>query len=322
MDIARRIKQAASEFPEQAAIVCETYGGSKFHWMLDMGYCLVRYGARPVDYVRFGFHRKSARERDKYLTICRYFRVQKHFGSGLPGISGKLEEYRTFNDFIKRDWMEVKSDTSASLIEDFIHNHGCAIAKPVNGEQGKGVLKIEGTDTSDYHMFLSERNKAPYILEEKVCNCKELADLNPSSLNTVRATTLVGGDGVPRILSIILRVGAPGSHVDNWGSGGVGYNFDLQTGVCNMYGRDKVNRPYVYHPGSNVQMIGFKLPRFEELRRYVYDLTLVFPMARYVGWDIAITPAGFDLIEMNCPAGHDMFQSFNNPVYNVMKKNW
>lgn len=160
------------------------------------------------------------------------------------------------------------------------------------------------------------------MIEECVTNCKEIEVINPSSLNTVRATTLIEKDGTPRIVSIILRVGAPGSHVDNWGAGGVGYNFDLETGICNMYGRDKKNRPYVYHPGSNVQMIGFKLPRFDDLKQYVVELTKVFPSARYVGWDIAITPNGFDLIEMNCPAGHDMFQSFDNPIYELMKKNW
>ena len=87
-----------------------------------------------------------------------------------------------------------------------------------------------------------------------------------------------------------------------------------------MSRRDKKNRPYVYHPSSNVQMIGFKLPRFTKLKQYVYELTKVFPTARYLGWDIAITPYGFDLIEMNCPAGHDMFQSFDNPIYDIMIK--
>lgn len=184
------------------------------------------------------------------------------------------------------------------------------------------MLKIDDINSTEFKDLLIEKESTSFLLEEIVRNCDELASINPTSLNTVRATTLIQKDGTPRIMSIILRVGAPGSHVDNWGAGGVGYNFDIETGVCNMYGRDKKNRPYVYHPGSNVQMIGFKLPRFEELKQYVYELTKVFPAARYVGWDIAITPKGFDLIEMNCPAGHDMFQSFDNPVYDLMKNNW
>lgn len=323
MALLKRIKQAIPEFKEQAKLISDTYGrGGQFYWLCSMFWCLVRYGARPIDYVRFEFHKKSAKERNRYLTIYRYFRVVKHFGAGTEGVSGKEEEYHTFSKFIKRDWQVIDKNTASQVAEDFIKNHGSSIAKPINGEQGKGVLKINDTNCKDFNDLLVERESTSFILEERVINCDELASINPSSLNTVRATTLIQKDGTPKILSIILRVGAPGSHVDNWGAGGIGYNFDVETGVCNMYGRDKKNRPYVYHPGSNVQMIGFKLPRFEELKRYVYELTKVFPNARYVGWDIAITPKGFDLIEMNCPAGHDMFQSFNNPVYDLMKNNW
>ena len=66
-------------------------------------------------------------------------------------------------------------------------------------------------------------------------------------------------------------------------------------------------------------MVGFELPDYTALKEYVLRLVKVVPQAWYVGWDIAITPNGYDLIEMNCPAGHDMFQSFNNPVYRFFK---
>ncbi len=322
MAFIKRLKQAIPEFKEQARLVSKSYGGWYISWLSSMVWCLVRYGARPIDYVRFEFYKKSLKERNRYMTIYRYFRVGKHFGAGTEGVCGKDEEYRTFRDFIHRDWQVVDKDTSQQEVADFIVRHGVAIAKPINGEQGKGVLKIDSVASKDFQDLLREKESNSFLLEGIVYNCDELALINPSSLNTVRATTLIQKDGTPRIMSIILRVGAPGSHVDNWGAGGVGYNFDIETGVCNMYGRDKQNRPYVYHPGSNVQMIGFKLPRFEALKQYVLDLTKVFPAARFVGWDIAITPTGFDLIEMNCPAGHDMFQSFDNPVYDLMKKNW
>ena len=116
-----------------------------------------------------------------------------------------------------------------------------------------------------------------------------------------------------------MRAGAPGSHVDNWGAGGVGYNFNLETGICDQYGKDKKNQKYIFHPGSNRLMIGYKLPHFEELKEYVIKMSYLVPESKYIGWDIAITKDGFDLVEMNCPAGHDMFQSFNNPVYDTMK---
>lgn len=311
-----------SEFKEQAIIVSNSYGGGKFRWMLSMAWCLVRYGSRPIDYVRFEFHKKSPKERNRYLTFYRYLRSIRHFGYGLEGVKDKEAEYHTYRDYIKREWLLVNKTTNQQVIETFVEKNGVVIAKPIGGDMGKGVMKIDSITSEDYKTLLREKEEKAYIVEQLIGNCEEFAVINPSSLNTVRATTLIERNGTPRILSMILRVGAPGCHVDNWGAGGVGYNFDVETGVCNMVGKDKKNRPYIYHPGSNFKMLGYKLPRYEELKEYVIELTKVYPQARYVGWDVAITPNGFDLVEMNCPAGHDMFQSFDNPVYDIMLKNW
>ena len=78
-----RVSQGYRETKEQAAIVSELYGGSRFRWSMDMLWCLVRYGARPIDYARFEFYKKSARERDKYLTIFRYFTLYKQLIGGV-----------------------------------------------------------------------------------------------------------------------------------------------------------------------------------------------------------------------------------------------
>ena len=316
------IQKGLQEFREQAEIVSTSYGGGKFHWMASMLWCLIRYGSRPIDYVRFEFHKKSKRERNRYLTFYRYLRCIKHFGYGLDGVKDKEAEYHTYKEYIRREWMIVDDSTSPAEIEAFVKKNGVVIAKPIKGDMGKGVMKIDDVASDDYKTLLSERASKTFVIEQLIKNCEAISAINPTSLNTVRATTLIQKDGTPRILSMILRVGAPGCHVDNWGAGGVGYNFDVETGVCNMYGKDKKNHPYVFHPGSNFQMIGFKLPQYEELKKYVLELTQVYPQARYVGWDVAITPNGYDLVEMNCPAGHDMFQSFNNPVYDIMLKNW
>ena len=108
MSALRRIKLAFSEFPEQAAIVSESYGGCKLGWELDMFWRLVRYGARPIDYVRFEFHKKSQKERDRYMTIYRYFGIVKLLRKGIGGskIMGcKSNEYKAFAKYIRRDWM-------------------------------------------------------------------------------------------------------------------------------------------------------------------------------------------------------------------------
>ena len=85
MKLLKRINQAMQEFPEQASIVSDTYSGYKLFWIIDMAWCMVRYGARPIDYVRFEFHKKSGRERDRYLTIFRYFKLAKKLKNTLGG---------------------------------------------------------------------------------------------------------------------------------------------------------------------------------------------------------------------------------------------
>ena len=322
MPLLERIKTGIPEFFDQARIVSQKTGIKKVRVILSEIWCLLRYGARPIDYVRFEFYKKSHYERNRYLTIYRYFRCIKHFGYGAKGVKDKLAEYYTYKDYVHREWMVLDNNTDPQTIKDFVNNNGAVIAKPIAGDMGKGVMKINNVGSDDFNMLLLDRKNRTYIVEQLIHNCEEISVVNPSSLNTVRATTLILKDGTPEILSMILRAGTPGSHLDNWGAGGVGYNFDIETGICNMYGKDKKNNSYMFHPGSNVQMIGFRLPRYEELKKYVIDLAKVYPEARYVGWDIAITPEGFDLVEMNCPAGHDMFQSFDNPIYDIMLSNW
>lgn len=316
-------KKILKEFSDQSKEIAGYYKwGGNIHTIGSMLYCLLRYGARPIDYVRFEFHKKSAAERNRYMTFLRYFKIIKRIDKKtFAEISAnKSRELQLFKKFIHRDWILVDETTEQKVLDDFLDSHNSLIAKPEHGEQGKGIFKIV-TD-SDRAKLNEQRLETPFIVEEIVHNADYIRVLNPSSLNTVRATTFVDRSGKINIISIILRVGAPNSHVDNWGAGGVGYNFDIDTGICNCPGKDKRNRQYLLHPGSNIKMIGFELQNFSALKEFIISLASTMPSAKYVGWDIAITPIGFELIEMNCPAGHDMFQSFDNPVYSYFTKNW
>lgn len=318
-----RISSLLNDTDHYSNLVKSEVGGGKFLWEAKMLYSFLRYGAKPVDYWRFQFWRKSPSECDKYLTSMRYSSVYRRLKKELAHdtISGdKIAEYRRFADYIRREWIVVDCNSSEDAIQSFIVDHGTVIAKPNKGEQGKGVMKIQASDKEAIAKFMKKRFEDVYLLEECLENVSSIAQINPSSLNTIRATTFIDAEGNPHILSIILRVGAPGEHVDNWGAGGVGYSFDIETGICDRKGLDKKNRSYIFHPGSNIKMVGFELPNYDELKKYVLKLVGVVPKAWYVGWDIAITPNGYDLIEMNCPAGHDMFQSFENPVYGYFKK--
>lgn len=313
------IKKGLSEFGEQNQTVPEPYN-RKFRLLVSELWCLLRYGARPVDYVRFEFYKKNGRERNRYLTWGRYMRMKKLFGLYNESTYGKIAEYKTFADYIHRPWKIADKDTEPQIIKDFIAKHGVVFAKPNHGDQGKGVMKIKADDGGTIEEMLNNCKKDAYVIEGAIEQISDIAAINPSSINTVRAYTLLKKNGEAVILGIMLRVGRKGSHVDNWGSGGVGYDFDIETGVCVGCGRDKKNNPYIYHPDSNIQMVGFRLPDFENLKKTIIELTHKVPEARFVGWDIAITPNGYELVEMNCPGGHDFLQAFGKPYGDLLKR--
>jgi hypothetical protein len=317
----KTIIKGLHEFKEQALILSNAdAGGGYNYYIISMLYCLMRYGARPLDYVRFEFAKKSARERNRYLTFFRYFRLLEKFGYYNAAIHGKVALYKTYCQYIRRPWMVADGNTDSNILDEFISNQGIVFAKPDRGEQGKGVMKIRKGDNDAIDELKRDCKKAPYVVEGVIEQIPEIAVMNPSSVNTVRAFTLLKRNGETQILAIELRVGREGSHVDNWGAGGICYNFDLETGICVDYGRDKKNNPYVYNPDSNVQMIGFRLPDFDNLKKTIVELSQLVPQARFVGWDIAITPYGYELVEMNCPGGHDILQAFGKPYYDVLKR--
>lgn len=314
------LKKGLAESVEQAKIVSEKYGIKRVVVIISELWCGLRYGAKPVDYVRFEFYKKNHRERNRYLTTYRYRRLLRKFGYYNETTFGKMAEYKTFADYIHRPWIVADKDTDLQVIKDFIVKQGVVFAKPDHGDQGKGVMKIKADDSKAIEELLKDCKQGAFVVEGAIEQDPEIAAINPSSVNTVRAFTLLKKDGTSKILSILLRVGKPGMFVDNWGSGGICYNFDLETGVCDRAGVDKKDNPFIYHPGSNVKMVGFMLPDFEKLKSLIIELSQKVPQARYVGWDIAITHNGYELVEMNCPGGHDILQAFKIPFGDLLRK--
>lgn len=234
--------------------------------------------------------------------------------------NNKELEYLRFKQFIKRDFLIVNGETSISSIQDFIRKHNHIIAKPSTETLGRGIIKLSNLNDPQFDKLISEIKTKTFIIEEYIKNVDYLSEINPSSLNTIRAFTIMKENGEPDILTIILRVGKPGMFVDNWGAGGIIYQLDLSTGIIISPGKDKNQRSVIYHPGSMKQMVGWKMRDYNNLKEYIISLAKTAPEAKLVGWDIAVTPKGYDFVEMNCPGGHDILQAFGEPFYDIIRK--
>lgn len=67
-------------------------------------------------------------------------------------------------------------------------------------------------------------------------------------------------------------------------------------------------------------MPGYKIPNFDEVKQYCLELALKLPGVRYVGWDIAITIDGIEVIEGNRFPSAALIQCNDIGLYDVVKR--
>lgn len=295
-----------------------------FKVFCDLIWCNFRYGAMDVrDYVWFDFYGKSASRRNEYLTSRRYFKTVKHFDkSTFFRLIDKDNVYDDYSEFIKRDWIKVTSTTASEDVLAFVRKHGVVLVKPVSSEQGRGIFKISFTTPKEIETLIESAGENGYIIEELLSNCRELQTIS-TSLNTIRVYTLTDKMGGVKITNMFLRVGRKGELVDNWGNGGVGYNIDLETGVIDRPGIDNKGNKFVYHPNTNIKMVGLDIPRFRELYDFAYKIASHNKKVIYAGIDIAILDDRMELVEINFPGGRKGLQVMDDTGrYSLVRKIW
>ncbi|MCR4900871.1 MAG: hypothetical protein K5907_08660, partial [Treponema sp.] len=169
---------------------------------------------------------------------------------------------------------------------------------------GRGIYLLDKNDKA----CIKELVGSSVLLEEYINQNDQMKALNPSSVNSLRVYTLIT-DNQTKILSITLRVGGGDNVTDNFHTGGVAYPVDVELGIVCGAGRDILGNKHLFHPSSNMKMLGFEIPKFEELKDFIYKASRVFTSARLIAWDVAITNDGFEMIEGNYNGNPDIMQS-------------
>lgn len=291
----------------------------RLYWDAFMSH--VRYGVTPNEYLGWRFYELSNLERSQFYTARDSEKWEHRFNN--PEFADyfnrkQLTNY-VFRDFIKRAWLYTK-DSSENEIQRFFDKYPKVIVKPTGLSSGKGIHVANDEDISK---LIGEE----YLLEEFIDQHPTMSDLNKSSVNSVRVYTLSLGNSVKHynqeivdnvmFLSASIRVGGFGSEVDNYHAGGVGYPLDIKNGVVCGAGTTIFGKKVLYHPGSNVKVIGFEVPNWQELKKFIVNLDKVIPEARLIAWDIAVLEDGFELIEANYQGDPGFMQA---PLQTGMKK--
>ena len=129
-------------------------------------------------------------------------------------------------------------------------------------------------------------------------------------LATVRICLLLTRDG-PKIPFAVLKLPAAGNTSDHfWRKGNLACDVEPRTGVV-LRARTKDplgTTDYTDHPDTGSGIVGETLPGWDDVLDLARACSAVFAPVRYQSMDVAITPRGPVLIEINTGGGFDLPQ--------------
>ena len=277
---------------------------SKIGIVLDVFYCVLKYKISIIEYFQFNFFLAKKEERQTYVgTPClEEYMVKMNPKSERHKLDNKHKFLETYAPFINRRY---------ATLADFLANNDSA-AKVLLNRSGKIVLKwsaggcgtrikvmsVEGLDSQAIIQQLVATGND--FVEEFIIQHRDLLRLSPSGVNTLRIITQINRNAEVEIIGTILKISV-NSIVDNMAAGNIAAPINLSTGIVEgpaCY-KDITKPDEYYHPITGVKIIDFKIPYWKESLQLAKDAALYGKINRSVGWDIAVTEDGPDLIEGN-----------------------
>ncbi|HEV7956948.1 MAG: flagellar biosynthesis/type secretory pathwa y protein [Microbacteriaceae bacterium] len=254
------------------------------------------------DYVDWDFAMLSRAERGTFMTHSYSNHIAMKFDQPDYRVlfHDKLEFNRTFDKFLGREWIDIRTATSADL-RAFVERHGRVIGKVPFSDSGHGIERYEAAEVQDWDAFRADLlDKGQTLLEENIKQHPTLAAICPGTANTTRITTFFDGT-TTHVLSMAQKFGR-GAASDQQTFGGFYTMLDLD-GASRGPGYDSHDGVHETHPESGVSIPDFRLPMVEELFTFIDAVSRVVPQVQYVGWDVVVGEHGPVLVEGNWAAG-------------------
>ena len=277
-------------------------GYSKRRLMFDAVRSVFKYNTSIKDYFYFRFFELSSEERKKWAGtgfMYEYQLIMNPKGKR-EVLENKIMFLNSFNTFVKRNFLsleEIRNDTSA--LNKMLNSNSRLVIKNSRGQVGAEVKVISTNDYNSEQLSRIMEKEGFDLVEEYVEQHPDLMALSPSGLNTVRIFTQLNRDNV-EILGARLRISV-NSPVDNMGAGNLAAPIDVKSGI--VYGpgvySDITKEDQTIHPVTGKSIKGFEVPFWKETVDMAKKAALHVPENRSVGWDIAITSTGPELIEGN-----------------------
>lgn len=296
----------------------QKYNVSLFSLYMDCILCRYLHGASVTHYITLELYRYNYKERKQFITLRKRSHLETELNTSPEEarlLQIKQEFNKKFAQYINRDWL-YSPESTEDVIREFIKEHDKLLIKPVSGHKGQGIYSIFRDEVQNMDELVSNIRAKDCLIETFVSQHPSLASINESSVNTVRVCSVTDRNGEAQIIAAVLRCGNKGSHVDNYSQGGLVFPIDTETGIISDKGRNKSGEVFLFHPSNHVKMLGFEIPNWGKVLQTVKEASKLLKHSKYIGWDIAITENGCELIEANTGQECDLLQFDGIGKYN------
>ena len=276
----------------------------------DMLYCLHRFGFSFQDYCIYGFVDRTLQCRKTFISD----KLRYHYCDLLNApfveqmMTDKYECYQKYKKFYKREVLGCHNIDDEESFVSFANKHKRFIFKPLKEHSGHGI-KIVSTSEIDARSFFAEMlAMGTFIVEELIEQGEEMAIMHPQSVNSLRVVTFVIKEEV-NIIGVTWRIGVGDSVMDNAGSGGIYASVDFEHGFVQTDAINYKGEHYNVHPNTQVQIVGYKLPQWDEALSLIRDMATEVKGTTLVSWDIAYSKKGWLMVEANDNGDWSIIQS-------------
>jgi len=292
-----------NKFNKFMRYVSKKYNISKFKIWKDILISSYKYNISLIEYFLYNFHIINEGGRKEYAGMGYLYELMLKMNpkNSRDILENKSIFLKKYQPFIKHKYITLNEDIQDHKILDILNNHtGKVVLKNSKGQCGIG---IEVRDTKDFNkntLIKRLKKTGNDIVEDFIQQHDRLNKLSPSGLNTIRIITQLNKDDEVDILGCRLRI-TINSEIDNLAAGNIAAPINEKTGIVSGVGvySDITKKDEEIHPITGVKIVGFQIPFWKESLQMAKDAALLHKQNRSIGWDVAITNNGPELLEGN-----------------------
>lgn len=303
------------------------------------------YGIRPFEFSLYGMSGRPESEWPEFVTETEFQGTARRYAPAAAQVLA--DDKLLFHEHCVRHGLRTvpvagaisshaDHDASPYRVRDaaalgtLIGQHGLPLFfKRTQGGHGKGAFRLTahgdrlrfldmtgGVDDLFEYCHRRTLGERGYLIQQIIEVHPSLQPLmSPHGVGTLRVTTIDEGGG-HRLLAVAARFTAGTNETDNFAHGTAGNlvgEVDVASGRVVRCTASRTTRwpdmiNVVRHPDTGAEIVGFQFPDWDAAIDLVRRAAATIPVLRLIGWDLAFTPTGPVIVEMNARPNADIHQ--------------